>query len=518
MITFLVAWVVPILVGAVIGYVTNDIAIKMLFRPLAEKRVLGLRVPFTPGILPKNRHKLAESLGNTVARELLNEDVLRQRFRAPDFRKSIRDQVEAFFSALLDTKLGALSFEPGSRIYDRLESFLSGLLGNLSRSAGFERGLGKILNGILDGIGSIRLDALLSGRDSLDLSRSIVAFLSSEGSRRSMRQKISGAMDDWASGDKSLSEIIPADLGGLAERLVKAVYPEAFRIVLQFLRTPDMKRELAENGRVIVTDILKRLNTMQRFLVAVAQYDKSIMADMDKTIAEILSALERVGSKRETSELLARQVAGVLNEWVSLKPAELEKRVPEYRERVLAGIDGFSRAAAEEQGRERIAVALAGAIDGNRGKTLKELARESVGLRQDKVAAILSDALGGFLGRERASENLAGGIAEFIAAFLSGHGEESLAQVLNLSPRLRADILELASGKAVDLIESKTNEILKTVKVKEIVVEKIDSLDMLDVEKIVLDVMKEQFTWINVFGAILGGVIGLVQALIAALI
>jgi uncharacterized membrane protein YheB (UPF0754 family) len=518
MIGILVNWVVPIIVGAVIGYVTNDIAIKMLFRPLAEKRIFGIRVPFTPGILPKNRHKLAVSLGNTVARELLNEDVLRQRFRSEDFRKSISDQVEAFFSVVLDAKLGALRFEPGSRTYDRLEIFLEGLLGNLSLSAGFERGLKKILEGILSGIGSIKLETLLSGRESLDLSRSIVEFLSSEGSRSSMSQKIAGALDDWTAGGKPIGEIIPADLGLLAERLIKALYPETFRILLEFLKTEDMRRELAENGRVIVTDILQRLNGMQRFLVAVAKYDKSIMADMDKTIAELLSSLERVGSKDETKELLARQVGGALNEWASLTPAELGKRVPDYREKLLDAVDRMMLAAAEEKGRERIALALAGAIDGNRGKTLKELARAAVGLKQEKVAQIISDALGAFLSRERGSSSLAAGIADFISSFLAGHGEESLSQLLSLSPVLRSDILALASSKAVDLIESKTNEILKTVKIKEIVIEKIDSLDMLDVEKIVLDVMKEQFTWINVFGAILGGVIGLVQALIAALL
>src|SRR5512145_1590952 len=151
MIGILMNWVVPIVVGAVIGYVTNDIAIKMLFRPLSEKRIFGIRVPFTPGILPKNRHKLALSLGNTVARELLNEDVLRQRFRSADFRKTIGDQVESFFSLVLDAKLGALQFAPGSRSYDRLENFLDGLLGNLSLSSGFERGLKKILEGILSG-------------------------------------------------------------------------------------------------------------------------------------------------------------------------------------------------------------------------------------------------------------------------------------------------------------------------------------------------------------------------------
>lgn len=515
---FVLTWLVPIVVGMVIGYVTNDIAIKMLFRPLSEKRFLGLRVPFTPGILPKNRHKLALSLGNTVARELLNEDVLRKRFRSDDFRETVERQVESILSAFLDVKLGVLRFSPGTRTYERLESFLSGLLGTMTASAGFERGMRSLLNGILDGLGAIKLERVLGGRDSLSVARSLVDYFLSDGSKRSARERIASAMDEWAAGDRTIGEVLPGDLGTAARRIAMALYPEAFRTLLEFLRTPDMKRELAENSRVIVTDLLKRLNAVQRFLVAAVQYDKAIMADMDKTVADLLTALERVGSKEETRELLARQVGEVVDEWVALDPGSLKARLPDYRERILDGVDRVALAASGEKGRERIAQALAGVIDSNRGKTLRELARESVGLRQDKVAGIIQDAMRAFLGGASGSESLAAGIADFLSSFLSNNAERSVAELLNLSPALRSDILSGLSGKALELIEAKTSEILKTVRIRDIVVEKIDSLDMLSLERIVLDVMKEQFAWINVFGAILGGVIGLVQAIIAALV
>ena len=48
-------WILPPILGAIIGYVTNRIAIKMLFRPLTAKHVLGIRVPLTPGVIPRNR-------------------------------------------------------------------------------------------------------------------------------------------------------------------------------------------------------------------------------------------------------------------------------------------------------------------------------------------------------------------------------------------------------------------------------------------------------------------------------
>lgn len=61
------------LVGAIIGYFTNFIAVKMLFHPHTEKRLFGKRLPFTPGVIPKNKPRLAHAIGEAVANVLLTK-------------------------------------------------------------------------------------------------------------------------------------------------------------------------------------------------------------------------------------------------------------------------------------------------------------------------------------------------------------------------------------------------------------------------------------------------------------
>ena len=58
---------IPPLVGGVIGYVTNDIAIRMLFRPHTAKHIMGWRVPFTPGTIPKEKGRIAEAVGTAIS-------------------------------------------------------------------------------------------------------------------------------------------------------------------------------------------------------------------------------------------------------------------------------------------------------------------------------------------------------------------------------------------------------------------------------------------------------------------
>lgn len=59
-------------VGAVIGALTNQIAIKMLFRPYREIRWGGLRLPFTPGVIPSQRHVIAKNIATTFEAQLLS--------------------------------------------------------------------------------------------------------------------------------------------------------------------------------------------------------------------------------------------------------------------------------------------------------------------------------------------------------------------------------------------------------------------------------------------------------------
>lgn len=65
------------IMGAIIGYLTNWLAIKMLFRPHEELKILGIKVPLTPGVIPKERYKLSKKFGKTVEDYILTEEVIK---------------------------------------------------------------------------------------------------------------------------------------------------------------------------------------------------------------------------------------------------------------------------------------------------------------------------------------------------------------------------------------------------------------------------------------------------------
>ena len=61
------------MIGALIGYCTNYIAVKMLFHPYKEVKLFGLTLPFTPGVIPKNKPRLARAIARAVSDVLLTK-------------------------------------------------------------------------------------------------------------------------------------------------------------------------------------------------------------------------------------------------------------------------------------------------------------------------------------------------------------------------------------------------------------------------------------------------------------
>ena len=74
-------------IGALIGYCTNYIAVKMLFYPKKEIRIFGHKLPFTPGAIPKGKPRLAKAIGNIIAEDLLTEEDIKQKMISAETEK-----------------------------------------------------------------------------------------------------------------------------------------------------------------------------------------------------------------------------------------------------------------------------------------------------------------------------------------------------------------------------------------------------------------------------------------------
>ena len=87
-----------VIVGAVIGGITNALAIKMLFHPYEAIYIFGKRLPFTPGLIPKRRDELAEQMGRMVVEHLITPESIKNKL----LTGSVKEEAKRLGETVLD--------------------------------------------------------------------------------------------------------------------------------------------------------------------------------------------------------------------------------------------------------------------------------------------------------------------------------------------------------------------------------------------------------------------------------
>ncbi len=455
MIQTLILWGLPPLVGAIIGYVTNAIAIKMLFRPLKEIRVFGIRLPFTPGILPRERHKLALNIGSMVERELFTPEILRTRLKGEDFRHKLKISIAEYTEKILGTPVSQLIPQKTSSggISD-IARIITLSLRSFIHSPSFESILEKITD-------------------------ELVARLDHKSLRDILGQEITEKLED------TLSQVIRDSIKRSAPRITEHVMPAADRVfssftssLVDFLMKDEIHQELEVHGRIFLTNAVLKLNAIQRFFISAGQYDKTIHDKMPEIIDDLIKQLDALLKDGNTKKRLTVFFRNSVKKMFSS-----EKNVGQVTGFIMGLISSY--------------------IDEPLEDVIKGLSKKDLRLAGRKLI--------GFI-RARGNENLDLRLGQIIDGFIEKYKDSSLSGLFSFSPEQKEKFDGFISGKILEIADERIESLLTSIDVKTMVSDRIDTLDMVRVERIVLDVMDNQLKWINVFGGILGGLIGLFQA------
>ncbi len=98
----IVLFIIP-LVSALIGWLTNLLAVKMIFRPRKPRKILGITIV---GLIPKRRSDLAQTIGNTIERELISFRDFRQVLQTPAFHSEMVAAINEKIDETIVKRLG----------------------------------------------------------------------------------------------------------------------------------------------------------------------------------------------------------------------------------------------------------------------------------------------------------------------------------------------------------------------------------------------------------------------------
>jgi uncharacterized membrane protein YheB (UPF0754 family) len=278
-----------IIVGAVIGGVTNSLAIKMLFRPYRPIYIAGKRLPFTPGLIPKRREELAQQLGRMVVEHLLTPEGIRRKLTEQAFMQGIvewaQEEGEKWINS--DKTIAELAAVIGIK---QPEKMIQNKLGHLAE-AKYEQWMKEIRTKTIDEAIPrellLKIEAIFPIVANYIADKGIDYFNSEEG-----KQRIDKMIDDFLAEKGMLGNMIQMFLGNVS--LADKIQPE----VIKFLRN--------DGTRQLLTRLLtKEWDKLKLYKVA----DIETFVGKERAIAFIK---EFVIKRLEVSEWLNKSISSVI--------------------------------------------------------------------------------------------------------------------------------------------------------------------------------------------------------------
>ena len=515
-------YLVPPLLGALIGYVTNYIAIRMLFRPLYPWRLLGMRLPLTPGIIPAKRGELAQRMGEMVGSHLLTADDVRQALEKPAFNRELKSTVNDKLGAFLDRNLGALDTLVPDSYQRRFRELVSTLrskalrqVTNYLASDQFEAQMRRFIIEKGDALLARDLESFLTPARYQELLRHLenrlTMVLHSDDTAQAVERFVDQRIERLLLSDRTLRDMLPADLVEVLLQQVEREVPPLLERFGGLLYDPEFRQRLAERAKQGIDVFLDSLGGLAGLLSGFINLDQvynKIPGFLDKAGEEISRWLREEQTQQQVASMLRERLENLLDKPLSsfLEKAPYEKIAGARRylsERSVAAVQ--SRRTTElllgfaEQGVQRV-----------KDRSFRSLLNEN--LPENGVEKLQTELGDQILKLARSAE-----ATEAIDTLLKDKIDELVYRhpLGRLAERLPADVLEELEDSLYhqvgEVLQKEVPPLIETLNISRMVEDKVNQLDILQVEGLLMGVMKEQFKYINLFGAILGLLIGLLN-------
>jgi uncharacterized membrane protein YheB (UPF0754 family) len=516
----------PPLIGAFIGYLTNKVAVKMLFRPLKPWHVFGLRVPLTPGVIPSKRHELAENIGAMVGGQLLTPQDIGEALSSERFQDHLRRIISNRVQDLLSRDLGPLlnlvpqRFRVHARIglrafKHRLRSDVLAYLG----SPAFAEAVSSLLHEQLD---SRSLNALLQAEERQGLYALLDTLLEKLLHEPHAAEQLGGwleqSLTEAAVAGKTLADFFPVELRQQLGAAAVEQTPQVLAHAAVILAEPPVRARIVEalkNGAEHFIDSLGPMAAMAKGFINIESLDDIIHKWLAEREDDLAAWLRQPDIQERTAQALSQQAEAFFTTRLAdllgkIEPEQQQQLCQQAATRLLAFL-------AEEKTRQALSAALQEQIE-----ELLEQGDISLAALADKVLPAGRQKLEQVLVKElRAlaeSEPLHQLIGKLINRLLDQLTNQPAGMLHDLlSADLRSGITDYLVLTANRLLIREVPDLTESLRIQELVRNKVDSLDLLRLERLLLSIMEEQFKYINLFGALLGFLIGLLNLLLMRL-
>ena len=501
------------------GYAGAWLAVRMLFRPRKPFKVLGVTL-FPQGMIPRHRDRLATAIGKAVGEELVSQETIMEQLLGKDFlRRKIRGVIDSYtqdivsqnYPSLIDT-LPANLRNPVLEAITSLQLKVAEHIENVLKS---EESLSTI-----SGFVERRVDEVLSRRVSSvvddETFEKIVGFLEervrSAINSFELEQKVRGfinkRVDDLANTPTALGEMFTTDaVALLKEKASEQIEPMAHHLT----EIAAAERTRSQIGALIKKEVhnyYEALPFFKKIFVSrdnlLGEVDDLVNESLPRRIEETLKgdffaeeARNFIGSSIDNA--LARPLPEIIGK---INPDQLERLKEQITKAALSLLRG-------DEMMRQISAYLTDTLAQFRPHSIDSIMRALHPESEAKLKSTLSKGLLSVVAREDTSQIINAMLATQIDNLLS-------APIGRLSDNISEEKLFAASEGFADTIiaaiKEKLPEAIREFDVGGVVREKIMNYPAEKLEALVLSVAKEHLRTIELFGALFGFFIGVLQA------
>lgn len=516
-----IVYLAPPLIGAFIGYLTNRVAIRMLFRPLKPWYLFTLRIPMTPGVIPSKRHDLALNIGEMVGEHLLTSTEVGKALKKKKFQDHLYGLIKGRIGGILERDLGPLSalipkrftsyYDIGAKtiaynIKTSLHSYMDSdefedtVRGSIESS--FQQFIEHDIDSVIDREGR--------GESYIILDQSIRKMIASPAMDQWVEDFVYQKVNRVLKKEKSLDDLLPGAFKDLLIQTVESQTPELLKKFADIFKDPDIQKKIIGGVKIGVENFISSLGPMSSMVknfVSMETIEQKVTEYFKEKEDDISAWLQNEDVQQKISASTLDRLQNILNTPIvnfvnGNKSLNINTFTNTMSQQLLAFLrEESSVKTISQMVQDNIEVYIKG------GSTnIRTVIQDMFGVESVTKSGKWLSAEGLSLLRTDKTRKT---VDFMVDSLLTSLLQKPIGRLSDILPK---DVREGFYGSiqkiASAMLATEVPGLVHSLDIRTIVTEKVDSLDLLRLEALLLSIMEEQFKYINLFGALLGFVIG----------
>lgn len=455
------------LIAGVVGYVTNKLAIKMLFRPYKAKwYTLGWQ-----GIVPKTRPYLAQKISEIVGQKLLAHDDFLYAIESSDVKESLSNIIASKLVTIKERDIHAVL---------RLGRFEDKIISNKD-----------YINSTINSAVIYFIDKLLDKKlDFTTLENSLISIIE-KNNYSAVKNIIYDNILSFIEEDKKISQILPAKILENKQKIVDLITDSVTAYISSAGNDNGIKIAVAEKIIQFKQNFINKENNSFGFI-------KSGLMDMflsdEKIIKSVFFEMPAIMNDLSKNEKIRNSIR-----------AHIEKEIDKILESTVKDIDYKFNLDIKNSIRSYIDDLFADSTVINKkiNSLLEELTSKYNNLSIKEIVKELNIDISNMIKID---------VQEIINSDdYKNIKRKVIKKIINYIHTNYTNLSQIFSDILLKVIKSNLKYALNAINIEKIVKDKINALPLKDVEDILFSFMKTHFKWINILGFVLGFLIGLLK-------